>query len=281
MTIPIHHARRILAAYQRPSFNDLFARSDMSSVFYETAEEGYGSLPQFDENLTDRVTLAAYGILSAGVSLAENEIREEAIAPIEQAATLLNNTHRHGAKASHTSSFHTFHTLVAAMAFYVSGQYSKAFVTIDKIGLQTDLAKLISAFLLKRPKCVIRISNPYLLADLTRFEDYDNICEHAVTVAVSRALSLVLEYFANGDESQYDASQGVLDTALSITSAYRSPVLWWIVRLLKLMLTDIGSFSMRRLLPPYFPDKSDLLARYIRLPVVWQNPRYRTMAITA
>ena len=278
MAIPIHHAIQILESYKEPSFDNLFAQSYARSVLYETAEEDYSQFPQFDPKLTDKATIAAYAILSAGVSLAENGIREEAIKHIERAGALLNNTHRHDAKASHTSGFHT---LVAAMAFYSSGQYSKAFVAIKNIELQTDLAKMISAFLLKRPKCVIRISNPYLLADLAQFEDYDNICEHAVTVAVSRALSLVLEYFASGDELHYDASQSVLDTALSIASNYRSPALWWIVRLLKLVLADSRNFSMWELLPPYFPENSDLLDRYIRLllfgkiPVIelWQSQR--------
>ena len=278
MAIPIHHAIQILESYQESSFDYLFAQSDARAVLYETAEEGYDKSPQFDPDLTDKVTLAAYGILSAGVSLAENGIREEAIAPIEQAATLLNNTHRHSTEASFASRFHTF---VAAMAFYASGQYSKSFVAINKVRLQTDLAKLISVFLLKQPESVIHDSNPYLLADLSQPEYYENICEHAVTLAVSRALSLVLEYYANGDESHYYASQGVLDKALAIASAYKVPVLWWAVRLLKLVLADSRNFSMWQLLPPYFQKNSDLLTKYIRLllfgkiPAIelWQSQR--------
>ena len=192
------------------------------------------------------------------------ELREEATTlHIERAATLLNNTHRHGAKTKRrpASSLPYFSRCYGLLRFRTvfQGICNHRENRVTNRSRQNDFS-VPSQTTTNR---VIRVSNPYLLADLARFNDYDNLCEHAVTVAVSRALSLALEYFANGDERHYDASQSVLDTALSIASTYWSPALWWIVRLLKLVLADGRNFSMWELLPPYFLDNSDLLARYM------------------
>ncbi|MGE4285099.1 MAG: DEAD/DEAH box helicase [Phycisphaerae bacterium] len=268
MAIPSENARQILDSYKTSQFANLFAQSDARSVLYEVGETP-DNFPQFIERLTDRVTLLAYAILSAGVSLAESGQHIEAVAPLEEAATLLNNTHRHLASEDTGSGFHV---LIAAMAFYASGQYSKAFVAIKHIEPQTDFAKIIAAFLRKRPSEIISVSNPYLLADLEQFEDYENICEHAITVAISRALSLVIEYLASGKEQYITAAQDVLDTALSISVEYQTPALWWIVRLLKLMISDSSESSLWNQLPPYFPGNPALLDHYIRLLLFGKYP---------
>ena len=128
MAIPSENARDLLKSFQTSRFANLFAQSDARSVLFEVGETPE-NFPPFISRLTDRVTFSAYAILSAGVSLAENGQRKEAIAPLEESATLLNNAHRHIASKDTGSGFHV---LIAAMAFYAAGQYSKAFVSIKK-----------------------------------------------------------------------------------------------------------------------------------------------------
>lgn len=268
MAIPSENARQILESYQTSLFKNFFAQSDARAVLYEVGETT-DNFPKFSRELTDRVTLSAYSILSAGVSLAENGQQDKAIPPLEEAATLLNNTHRHQASQNSGSGFHV---LIGAMALYAAGQYSKAFVAIKHIEPQTDLAGLVAAFLRKQPDEVICRANPYLLADLEQFNDYDNICEHAVTVAVSRALSLFLEYLATSKKQYVTAAQDVLRTALSIAVEYQSPALWWIIRLLKLMIANGNDASLWSQLPPHFSDDAALLDRYIRLLLFGKYP---------
>lgn len=268
MTIPSENAKRILELYQAGKFANLFAQSDARSVLYEVGETP-DNFPSFVERLSDKVTLSAYAILSAGVSLVENGLRNDAIAPLEEAANLLNNTHRHFAREDSGCSFHV---LIAAMAFYASGQYSKAFVAIKHIEPQTDLARIIASFLRKRPSEIIRRTNPYLLADLEQFDDYENICEHAVTVCVSRAFSLVIEYLASGKEDYISSAHSVLDIGLTLSEDYQSPSLWWIVRILKLMISDCANSSLWNQLPPHFLDDQNFLSRYIRLLLFGKYP---------
>ena len=261
MAIPTEIARDIREGFRTPVVENLFAQSSASYVLHEVGE-AEKNFPRFDPALSDKVTMSAYSILAAGVSLAEEELSAEAIAAMEKAAVLLNNMHLPHAQNDPASGFHI---LVASMAFYASGQYSRAFVSIRKVEAQTDLARMVALFIRKRPNELISQLNPYLLADLSDFNDPWDICEHAITTAIARSLSLVLEYFATGESRHFEAASGMLNIAMSLAQDYESPSHWWIVRLLRLMIQGNGDASLWRILPPFFPDDLSLLSRYIRL----------------
>ena len=268
MAIPTEIARDILRGYRTRRVENLFAQSSASHVLHEVGEAAE-NFPRFDPDLIDKVTMSAYSILAAGLSLAEEEPLAEAIAAMEEAAILLNNVHLPHAQNNPVSGFHI---LVASMAFYASGQYSRAFVSIRKVEAQTDLARMIALFIRKRPNELIGHLNPYLLADLSDFNDLWDICEHAVTTAIARSLSLVLEYFATGESRHLDAADGTLSIAMRLGQDYESPALWWIARLLRLMIHGNGDASLWHILPPFFPDDSSLLNRYIRLLLFSKQP---------
>ena len=268
MAIPPDIARNILEGFRAPIIENLFAQSSASHVLHEVGEDE-SNFPRFDPALTDKVTMSAYSILAAGVSLAEEESSADAIAAMEEAAILLNNVHLTHAQNDPASGFHI---LVASMAFYASGQYSRAFVSIRRVETQTDLARMVALFIRKRPKELIRQLNPYLLADLSDFNDPWAVCDHAVTTAIARSLSLILEYFATGESQHLEAGGRTLNTAMRLAQDYESPALWWITRLLRLMIQANGDASLWHILPPFFPDDLSLLNRYIRLLLFNKQP---------
>lgn len=261
MAIPSNKAIEILQKYQTDRIENLFAQSSASHVLYEVGETK-DNFPRFDPALIDKVTLSAYSILAAGVSLAETELSGAAIAAMEKAATLLNNVHAPHADAELSSSFHV---LIASMAFHASGQYSRAFVCIRKVEANTDLARIVASFIRKKPGDVITAVNPYLLADLSGMSDPWSLCDHSVTLSISRALSLGLEYFATGKPHFLESSIENLNIALELALDYESPSHWWIARLLRLMISGNGDASLWRTLPPYFPGNTVLLNRYVKL----------------
>lgn len=268
MAIPSNIAQDILEGYRTRRIENLFAQSSASHVLHEVGEAAE-NFPRFDPALIDKVTMSAYSILAAGVSLAEEEPSAEAMAAMEEAAILLNNVHLPHAQNNLVSGFHI---LVASMAFYASGQYSRAFVSIRRVEAQTDLARMVALFIRKQPDKLIGQLNPYLLADLGEFNDLWTICDHAVTTAVARSLSLILEYFASGESRHLEAAGGTLNIAMRLAQDYESPALWWIVRLLRLMVQGNGDASLWRILPPFFPDDPSLLNRYIRLLLFSKQP---------
>lgn len=268
MAIPIEIAQDILDGYRTSRIENLFAQSSASHVLYEVGEDE-ANFPRFDPALTDKVTMSAYAILAAGVSLAEEEISPEALAAMEEAASLLNNVHLPHVRENPASAFHV---LVASMAFYAAGQYSRAFVSIRRIESRTDLARMVALFIRKRPDELLRELNPYILADLSEHRDLWLLCDHAVTTAVARALSMVLEFFASGESGYFEDAEEILDIAMGLAADYESPSHWWIARLLRLMIRGNGEASLWQLLPPYIPDDGPLLSRYVRLLLFGRHP---------
>lgn len=261
MTIPTDIALKILKEYRTERIENLFSQSSASSILYEVGESEE-NFPRFDPALVDKVTMSAYSMLAAGLSLAEKDMVNDAIDAMEEAAILLNNVHAPHIKTELASSFHV---LISAMAFHASGQYSRAFVCIRKVEARTDLAGIIASFIRKQPKEVIAAVTPYLAEDLSGFSDPWRLCDHSVTLSISRALSLALEYFATGNANFLISSKEYLNIAMELALDYESPSHWLVARLLRLMLSSNIETSLWRTLPPYYPGDTTLLDRYIRL----------------
>lgn len=261
MAIPTNIAQDILRGYRTSQIENLFAQSNASYVLHEVGEDET-NFPRFDPALTDKVTMSAYSILAAGVSIAEGELTQEGIAAMEQAGSLLVNVHL---PHVHKEPVSGFHVLVAAMSFYSSGQYSRAFVSLKEVESHTDLARMVSMFIKKQPLELLREINTYILADLSEYTDPWGLCDHAVTTAIARALSYVLEYFSTGNEIQLTDAEHLIDIAIQLAADYESPAHWWIARLLRLMIRGNGEASLWRLLPPYFSGDDSLLSEYVRL----------------
>jgi hypothetical protein len=268
MPIPVNRARETIDSYRTDRIANLFAQSDARRVLYEVGESEE-NFPRFDPAIVDKVTMSAYSILAAGVSLAETEITQEAIDAMEEAASLLNNVHAPHAETDRTSSFHV---LIASMAFHTSGQYFRAFVSIRNVEALTDLARMIAAYIRKRPNDVVAAVNPYVLADLDGFTDPRDLGDHSVTLSIARALSLALEYFATGNQGHIDAAIGNLNIALELAHDFESPSHWWVARLLRLMINGNRDASLRSMLPPCFPGDLSLLERYSRLLAFGKHP---------
>jgi hypothetical protein len=159
-----------------------------------------------------------------------------------------------------------FHELVAAMAFYAAGHYSRAFVTIRNVEEQTDAARIIAAFLRKDIAGVIRAINPVILVDHADFSEQGELHEWAITVTVARALALTLEFIFVGDFTLLERADEQLQDA-TVVAAEGGHAAWWsVIRILRLMLNDLGDASPWRVLPPHFPPNNhDALHRYVQL----------------
>lgn len=278
MPIPLQQARAVLTDFQTPRLAHLFAQAHAKHVLHEVRELP-SNFPAFDPNLDDKVTFAAYGVLAAGCSVVEQGDRAGGAAALERAASLLQYVHGPLAKDSRESSFHVF---VAAMAFYAAGHYSRAFVVIRAVEEHTAAARIVAALLRKDIPSLIDRLNEVLLRDPPAFEDQLNLDEWAITVAVSRAAAVTLEFMFTGAVDALSFADDQLRDAALLASTGSHPGWWWVVRLLRLMLGDLGEASPWRLLPMYFgPEPGDALGRYVRLlafakpPVVelWSSQR--------
>ncbi len=261
MAIPREIAQRIIESFQADRTANLFAQSNASHLLYEVGEI-QDNFPNFDPSLQDKVTISAYSILAAAISIAEKEWTDEAIHALELGAGLLGNVNHPHTKESDSS---VFHVLISAMAFYAAGQYSRAFVTIRKIESKSDSAEIISAFIRKDLEKVILLANNFLLDDLAKFESHHDILDHAIALICSRALSLTLEYFASGDNRIPESIDELLTSGVELASTYDSPSHWLVMRLLRLMVAGNLDDSLWSRLTPLIDGNEDILKKYIRL----------------
>jgi RAD3-like DEAD/DEAH box helicase len=260
--IPLDHARRVVESLQSGPIQNLFAQSHAKHVLYEVRESP-DNFPPFDKQLDDKITFTAYAVLAASCSMLEQEGTEEGANGLETAASLLQNAHGPFSEISKESSFHT---LVASMAYYASGHYSRAFVAIRKVEKFTACAGVIAAFIRKDTITLVHRFNAILLQSTPDFKEQRDLNEWVITVTVARSLNSVLEYILTGDKDHLETADRMLQDALVIAKADQSPSYWWIVRLLRLMFHNLGDASLWKNLPPFFdPKLRNHLNRYSRL----------------
>jgi hypothetical protein len=269
MPIPIERARAALAELQAPRLANLFAQAHAKHVLHEVRELP-ANFPSFDPGLDDKVTFAAYGLLAAGCSVVEQGDRAGGAPELERAASLLQYVHGPLAGDARESSFHAF---VAAMAFYAAGHYSRAFVAIRSVEQHTPAARIVGAFLRKDTASLIGGLNEILLADPPTFEDQLDLDERAITLAIARSVAVSLEFTFAGAEKTFELADEQLRDAALIAIAGSHPAWWWIVRLLRLMLSDLGEASPWRVLPPFYGlEQQENLGRYARLLAFGEHP---------
>jgi hypothetical protein len=262
MAIPLEQARTVVSKLQVPQIENLFAQAQAKHVLHEVGE-AQENFPAFDLNLDDKVTFPVYALLAAGCSMAEQGDRVDGASHLERAASLLQYVHGPHMKNSRESSFHAF---VAAMAFYAAGHYSRAFVAMRAGEEQTPAAHAIAAFLRKDTTSLIEHLNEILLRDPPQFDDQEDLDEWAISVGITRAIAMALDFIFTGAAERLTTAEQQLQDAAIVASAGNHPAWWWVVRLLRLMLKDLGDASPWSVLPPFFPsDSTDNLGRYIRL----------------
>lgn len=269
MPIPPEYAHAFLAALQVMRIEPLFAQQRAKHVLQEIGEEPE-NFPQFDPDLENKVTFAAYGLLAVGCSMIELGERNQGTRVLERASALLQSAHGPLAKEQLESSFHV---LVAAMAFYAAGHYSRAFVTMRAAEGRTAAARIITAFLRKDVHSLILQLNEVLLTEPPPFDDILDLDEWAITVAIARSVAIALEFIFTGSHDSLVAAIQQLGDAAIVSADGSHPAWWWIVRLLHIMLKGLGDSSPWWVLPPYFGSgPQDALKRYIQFLAFSERP---------
>ena len=261
MAIPVDAARKVIGDLRQPFLANLFAQADAKFILKEVGED-QSNFPGFSPLLDERATYAAYALLGAGCSLVEQAQRAEGATALVQGASILG--HVYGADGERQPDA-GFHQLVCGMALYAAGHYSRAFVAVRASEERTPAARIIATFLRKDVRGLIGQLNNVLLGDTPPLDGTPDLDEWAITTVIARVVALALEYVFTGDAGSLEATEHELDDALVLAASSSSPVWWWILRLLRIMLMDLGRSSPWRILPPYFePEDRETVGRYVR-----------------
>src|SRR5438094_5585268 len=117
------------------------AQAHARNVLFEVNEQP-DNFPRFDADLDERTSMLAYSLLHVGCSFVEAGDRQAGSETLTRAATLLQ--YCYASRASVDQDF-VFQVLVAALAYYVAGQYSRAFVLVRIIDPAAAAAKVVAA----------------------------------------------------------------------------------------------------------------------------------------
>lgn len=262
MSIPTAQARELAQSLRSSRIRKFVAQSKAKQVLRDVGEAP-SNYPAFEPDLDDRITFIAYGLLAAGCSLIEQQQATEGREELRAAADMLESAHRSEA-ANRSSS--ALHCLIAAMAFYSCGQYSRAFVVIRRVEWATAAATIVGTFLRKDFANFIASVNSVLLVQQPTLEESRDFDDWALTVCVSRSLSLTVEYAFTGDRGLLEEADRILHDAMTISENASDPAYWWLARLLRLMLADYGAASLWAVLPPHFdPNSPGDIGSYIQV----------------
>lgn len=273
MAITSATARRALQRVGRSSrIQNQFAQAHARRILFDVGESPE-NFPAFDANLDEAVTVTAYEVIAAASVLAEEGSWTDAQPAFESGAIALEDVHRNQANHDRAAAFHM---LVAAMAFYAAGQYSRAFLAMRTASTATPAAAAIAAFLRRDAREAIRISADILLRTQGPLEEEDlaTVFDVGIEKGIARAVHLTLDYCHAGDEEGLAGAIGALDDVMELSGKLPSPGWWYVARLFRLMLRDLGAASPWRLLPPLLPTAPHTVSRYIRLHTLSSKPAW-------
>lgn len=260
--MPLEHVRSVVESFGRPPVPNIIAQAKAKQVL-KAVHELPANYPAFRPDLDARGTVVAYRMLAAGCSLIEQHEYSEGYEQLYAAGDLLECIHRNTVGDPTSAGFHC---LVGAMAFYAAGHYSRGFVLIKDFESITPIAGVLASFLRKdNAQLVLRI-NMVLLSEASKEEERKESDEYALSVILSRAIAWIHEFGVAGAGSALEFARSAIDDALTISSNSSNPALWWLARLLKLILDDYSKRSLWTALPPHFgPGLRQELAQYNKL----------------
>lgn len=252
---------------------NFISQANARYILFNTSEARNNFPPYtiIDYNLN----LLALYYLNFGCSFAENNNFEEAINPLEKGASLLEFIH--GADAGkHANS--NYYGLIAELAYYVSFQYSKAFILIKKIKSTSLIATLCHLFLsrnfvkLSEELDKVLTSEEYQDDVISRTENLRESSTLVYTVVVSRALDGFLKYLYTGNKEVLETSKQLLSNLKEITEIEQDPGIWWVVRLLLLISHGFDEASLWNTLNLHFDIEDSRVKGYI-YSLVYLPPR--------
>lgn len=239
-----------------------------SRYILHTVKEPQANFPRFAQGLDDRLLSIAYSYLSIACTLAEKQALAGAIYPFEKGASILEYIYNH---EQNKTAYSSYYKLTSALAHYAAFQYSKAFIVLRNSEFESKTAKLISNLLKKDFSALLREINSVLLNPdyndrvIAALEDEAEAQHKVYTAFVARALAALIEFIYSGKTEWLEQTHSILDDLLELVGINEDPAMWWLVRILRIIINGYEIASPWKALPINFGGNyNELLDLYIR-----------------
>lgn len=246
-----------------------------SKALLINVNESLENFPNYTESLEERLISIALSYISIGCSLAEENQTELSLMPLEKGASILENIY---SANQANKNFNEYFLLVSSLAYYAAHQYSKSFIVLKQIEFNSDLNKMVSYFLKRNFDLLSSSLNNVLLnqnfsdTEITNLED-EIIAESMIyTVILSKGFSLLLEFIYTGEQKYLIQCKEYLLDLLELLSIDREPSLWWVVRLLSLIIDGFNNNSFWTNLPNLAGGNKGIIKNYILALAFHTNP---------
>ena len=261
----IEHIEESYRALESDStLQNLIAQANARYILYNT-RESLQNFPSYTIK-NEQLNILAFKYLNIGCNYFENRNYTKAAHSLEKGASILE--HIHGSINVETKNKKLF-CLISALAYYVCFQYSKSFILISKLQSDTVISSLISLFLNR--------NFDQLLSEIDRIitdDDYDDeyLAEHfeednatkVYEIIIAKALSYYVQFYHTGDNEFLEIAKRNLIDLQDIAEIRGEPDIWWVVRLLLLIIEGFKESSLWHVLGQYFNTKEKFPLKYIQ-----------------
>tara|TARA_R110000850_G_scaffold16697_1_gene51671 strand:+ start:8206 stop:11619 length:3414 start_codon:yes stop_codon:yes gene_type:complete len=233
-------------------------------ILFNTNEdkENFPNYKLKDENLT----LLGFQYLNLGCRLAESDLIEEASSTLEKGAGILEYIY---GSSNNEINNRSYYVLISSLAYYSGFQYSKSFILIQKAEGDTLISSLIS-FFLKRD--FTRLQN--LISEIIVIKDYASVTQskkvnrinlpiRIYELVIAKSLGKLVGYLNFGTQSLLREAKEDLRLLKDIAEARKEPDMWWVIRLLLLIIDGVEKASFWNVIGGYYSDFPLLAQKYI------------------
>lgn len=241
---------------------DRIAQLNARYILFNT-NESRDNFPNYSVR-DEEMTLLAFQYLNLGCRLAEKNNIQNASEPLERGAQILE--YIYGSKSNETN-YRNYHVLISALAYYSAFQYSKSFILIKKVENETTIAKLLNLFLsrkfsdLQNDVNTIIVNKDYL--DLKKTNNVDEESNRIYEVVIARSLSKIINYLNFGNQSLINEAKKELDILKDIASLRKDVDMWWVIRLILLIISGVEQASLWSVLTNHYDKLPSLVTSFI------------------
>ncbi|MBK8702926.1 MAG: hypothetical protein IPN33_04475 [Saprospiraceae bacterium] len=258
----LQEARLFLQNLESDEIIQNFIAQGKSRYILFNVEELQQNFPDYTSRLSERLNQIAFSYLTVGCYLAEGESILEAIGSLKKGAELLEFNH----KPIENRELHSkYYILASSIAFYSAYEYSRAFVILKEVEIETPARKTVCLLLrkdfdsLSKHIVSILIDSNYIpqRINITDTEESD-INTKVWTFLCAKSIAYILDYFFTGNEDSLNMSKEILSDLLDLLQVEKEPSLWWCIRLFKIITGGLNRSSLWMILPPFFPSRQNL-----------------------
>lgn len=276
----IEHIEESYQALESDStLQNLISQANARYILYNTGESQQ-NFPRYTIK-DEQLNIIAFKYLNIGCNYFENHNYTKAAHSLEKGASMLE--HIHGAINVETKNKKLF-CLISALAYYVCFQYSKSFILIRKLKSDTVISSLVSLFLNRNFDQLLNEIDR-IISDSSYGDEY--LAEHfeednttkVYEIIIAKALSYYVQFYHTGDNEFLEIAKRNLLDLQEIAEIRGEPDIWWVIRLLLLIIEGFKESSLWHVLGDYFNTTDKFPLKYIQS-LVYKNGSITELFLT-